>query len=129
MAALNPCPCCGYLVFSEPVGSYDICPICRWEDDAMQLRWPGMGGANLPLLTAQANYQRLGVSTPDLQRYAREPIPGRDLRDPLWRPLDPARDLSKPTPEGGFLEAIIVTAGGPPDEPYYWLRRGEPDED
>ena len=34
-----PCPCCGYLVFDEPVGSFDICPICDWEDDDVQLRF------------------------------------------------------------------------------------------
>ncbi len=35
-----PCPCCGYLVFTEPPGSYTICPICFWEDDISQLRFP-----------------------------------------------------------------------------------------
>jgi len=32
-ASTYPCPCCGYLVFTEPPGSYDICSICFWEDD------------------------------------------------------------------------------------------------
>ena len=42
-----PCPSCGFLVFDESVGSYDICPICGWEDDPVQLRHPMMkGGAN-----------------------------------------------------------------------------------
>jgi hypothetical protein len=27
-------------------GSYDICPICGWEDDVSQLRFPRMHGAN-----------------------------------------------------------------------------------
>jgi hypothetical protein len=41
------CPCCGFFVFSEPPGSNEICSICGWEDDGVQLRYPGMsGGAN-----------------------------------------------------------------------------------
>lgn len=28
-------------------GSYEICPVCFWEDDRVQFRWPAMsGGAN-----------------------------------------------------------------------------------
>ncbi|MBO0846033.1 MAG: hypothetical protein J2P22_11530 [Nocardioides sp.] len=34
-----PCPCCGYLVFDEEPGSYDICAVCGWEDDLSQLRF------------------------------------------------------------------------------------------
>ena len=34
-----PCPGCGYLVFDEPPGSYEICPICFGEDDLAQLRF------------------------------------------------------------------------------------------
>ncbi|MBR5094456.1 MAG: hydrolase [Oscillospiraceae bacterium] len=28
-----PCPVCGSRSLSEPTGSFDICPICGWEDD------------------------------------------------------------------------------------------------
>lgn len=42
-----PCPSCGFLVFDEEPGSYSICPICGWEDDNVQLKYPAMrGGAN-----------------------------------------------------------------------------------
>jgi hypothetical protein len=53
-----PCPCCGYLVFEEEPGSYDICPICFWEDDLSQLRWlDSAGGANRPsLIEAQVTF-------------------------------------------------------------------------
>lgn len=52
-----PCPCCGYLVFDESPGSHEICPICFWEDDLTQLRFPLMsGGANpVSLIEAQEN--------------------------------------------------------------------------
>ena len=40
------CPVCGKYYFSE-TGSYEICPVCGWEDDPSQKRWPDMeGGAN-----------------------------------------------------------------------------------
>lgn len=33
-----PCPCCWYKTFdAEPDGSFDICPVCFWEDDNVQL--------------------------------------------------------------------------------------------
>ena len=43
-----PCPCCGYFMFKEPPNSYDICEICFWEDDALQLEFATTldGGAN-----------------------------------------------------------------------------------
>ncbi len=40
------CPCCGYKVFKEPPGSYDICPVCKWEDDVSQLKFVTSKGAN-----------------------------------------------------------------------------------
>jgi hypothetical protein len=36
------CPCCGFKTLGEPF-SYDICEICRWEDDPAQLEYPGLG--------------------------------------------------------------------------------------
>ncbi len=67
MAPMNrmtryPCPCCGHLVFAEGPGSYDICEICFWEDDNVQLRWPTMdGGANaVSLVEGQWAFARTG---------------------------------------------------------------------
>lgn len=34
------CPCCGKTV----VGEYDICDVCFWENDPIQLSKPDMGG-------------------------------------------------------------------------------------
>ncbi len=48
--SMFPCACCGYLVFDE-LGSDDICPICWWQDDHSQLRFPEFGGGpNTPSL-------------------------------------------------------------------------------
>jgi anaerobic ribonucleoside-triphosphate reductase len=64
MTALFPCPCCGYLTSSEP-GSHDICPICDWEDDLSQLRFPRSGGGanHESLEEAQANFAKIGVKS------------------------------------------------------------------
>ena len=89
--AVYPCPTCGYLTFAEPPGSYDICDVCGWEDDALQLEFATTlaGGANaLTLADAQAAFatrvERLTRARPGAT------IP-RD-REPSWRPVDPAHD-------------------------------------
>jgi len=42
----NTCPCCGFKTIDEPFG-YEICDICGWEDDPVQLQYPTLkGGAN-----------------------------------------------------------------------------------
>ncbi|MGW9310185.1 CPCC family cysteine-rich protein [Saccharomonospora azurea] len=32
--------CCGCEVHDEPPDSHPICPVCHWEGDLVQLRWP-----------------------------------------------------------------------------------------
>ena len=40
------CPVCGKYEFEEQ-GSFDICDVCGWEDDPLQLKEPNLeGGAN-----------------------------------------------------------------------------------
>jgi hypothetical protein len=79
------CPCCGFLAFDNPPGSYDICEYCGWEDDGVQLANPcSPGGANQ-------------VSLCDAQTAFRATTPGADIdewitmgaeRDLNWRPLN-----------------------------------------
>ncbi|MGB6962400.1 MAG: CPCC family cysteine-rich protein [Candidatus Acidiferrum sp.] len=87
-----PCPCCGYLVFTGPPGSYDICPICFWEDDLSQLRFVRTDGANRVSLTqAQRGFANDGVSESKFKKHVRKP--GKDdSRDPKWRPIDESLD-------------------------------------
>jgi hypothetical protein len=90
---LYPCLCCGFLMFSEPSGSYGICSICFWEDDYVQLRSLAMGGANhVSLIEAQRNFAAIGACEERVLQYTRPPLP-EDKRDPTWRPVDPTRDL------------------------------------
>ncbi len=71
-----------------------VCPICYWEDDALQLEFATTlaGGANGPtLLQAQRVYQDNGACELEMLAHVRPPGPG-DWRDPTWRPIDPDFD-------------------------------------
>jgi len=86
------CPCCGYKTFShEPDGSYEICKVCFWEDDPVQLKRPDYeGGANkVSLRQAQKNFQEFGACEKEMVKRVRKPTPD-ETRDESWRPLDNA---------------------------------------
>lgn len=88
-----PCPCCGHLVFDHEPGFHQVCPICGWEDDLSQLRFPRMpGGANVvSLFEAQQNFRSYGASDRRSRGLTRDPVAG-ELLDPGWRPLNPDQD-------------------------------------
>jgi hypothetical protein len=94
-----PCPCCGYLVFDEPPGSYDICPICFWEDDLSHLRFMRTRGANhVSLIEAQQNYAVFGACEQRVKPFVRPPQPD-ERRDPEWRPVNVEADnIEDPIP-------------------------------
>jgi hypothetical protein len=96
-----PCPGCGFLVFDQSPGSCDICPICFWEDDPVQLRFPNFaGGANKPsLMEAQHNFAEFGACEIRHLQHVRPPT-AEDIRDPDWRPIDPLCDLFKALDHG-----------------------------
>lgn len=78
-----PCKCCGFHALTEPMnGSYEICPVCFWEDDPTQNNDPLFeGGANeVCLLTARDNYLRFGACEARFSDQVRAPsvdeIPG-----------------------------------------------------
>ncbi|MEU9470081.1 ADP-ribosylglycohydrolase family protein [Streptomyces avermitilis] len=89
----HPCVCCGRLVHDRPPGSYDICPLCFWEDDAVQLRLPtaAYGPNRIALVDAQVNARDVGACTPRDLSFVRPPLPDEPV-DPDWRPIDPLRD-------------------------------------
>ncbi len=62
--SLFPCVCCGHLVHDQLPGSHQVCPICGWEDDLAQLRFPEMPGSSntVSLAEAQRNFQTYGAS-------------------------------------------------------------------
>ena len=70
------CPCCGFLTFGEPLGdTYEICPVCAWEDDGYQLVNPESdGGANkVSLNQARKNFKKFCASYVDALKYTRKP--------------------------------------------------------
>jgi len=70
------CPCCGYYSYEhQPNGSHDICPICYWEDDPIQLEIPDYkGGANgVSLNKAKENYLKYGACTEAMSPFTRRP--------------------------------------------------------
>jgi hypothetical protein len=80
MSAKFPCPCCGYRTMSEqPPGTFEICPVCYWEDDNVQFDDPTLeGGANEESLDqARANFARLGAISPPFRWVCQSTLPGR----------------------------------------------------
>jgi hypothetical protein len=72
------CPCCGFLTLScQPPGSYELCPVCYWEDDAVQFEDPDyVGGANSESLNeARANFRQIGASSQSALSCVRHPLP------------------------------------------------------
>jgi hypothetical protein len=119
---MYPCPCCGYEVFGEPPGSYDICPICFWEDDIVQLAFPDLaGGANAcSLMEGQRNFEVLGACEAAFCANVRAPSAG-DRKAAKWRFLDPRVDryLKWNIPEDNELWQNVMDAKRPCL--YYWL--------
>jgi hypothetical protein len=78
-----PCPSCGFYTKGEfYFGSYNICPICDWEDDGVQLANPGSGGgANRNSLI---EYQIIAMKVNPIEIQ----VTGKFRRDPKWRPLN-----------------------------------------
>ncbi|HPE59546.1 MAG TPA: CPCC family cysteine-rich protein [Thiolinea sp.] len=72
------CPCCGYLTFDEePPGTFEICPICGWEDDEAQFRDTTYdGGANVVSLEeARKNFITIGAINEESLGSVRRPLP------------------------------------------------------
>lgn len=79
------CPACGFLTLDDITdscyGSYNICNVCGWEDDLLQLKNPEMkGGANeRSLLEAQSiALDKYPIEIKKTKSYK---------RDPDWRPF------------------------------------------
>jgi len=74
--SIYPCPCCGFLTLGPPSpGSYEICPVCWWEDDLVQYKDPSReGGANrVSLNQARRNFREFGASEREFIDQARPP--------------------------------------------------------
>lgn len=84
------CPCCGYRTLREkPGGTYNICEVCFWEDDPIQLDDPDYeGGANrVSLKQGQRNFQEFGACERDMVKNVRRPN-SDEGRDDNWKFID-----------------------------------------
>lgn len=71
------CPCCNCLTFEAlPNGSFEICPVCGWEDDNVQNDDPDYeGGANgISLNQARKNFLKFGAKTNEYTKHVRNPF-------------------------------------------------------
>ncbi len=107
------CPACGFAVLADGYGSYEICEVCGWEDDGVQLANPTSGGG--------ANRRSLA----DTQAEIVDRLPvgvmthGEFRRDPLWRPLN-AEELAEAETKRRFRHWHTTAAQDRRD--VYWLR-------
>ncbi|MGM9508121.1 CPCC family cysteine-rich protein [Larkinella sp. GY13] len=70
------CPCCGYLTLDVKAdNTFQICPVCFWEDDGVQLNDPTYeGGANnISLDQARENFKKYGAIEEQFKEYVRPP--------------------------------------------------------
>lgn len=116
------CPCCGYRTLAEGAGSYEICAVCWWEDDPVQLASPLLqGGANkVSLAEAQLYFISAGLSDPRFTARVRPPTEA-ETPDPAWRPWNTRVDVEGDTSVRtglDYFHAACVEPGAP-----YWLQR------
>jgi hypothetical protein len=73
-----PCYCGGYLRRGEESsGTFDICPVCGWEDDIVQCNdemFQG-GASGISLQQARRNYKQFGAVSPSIATRVRPPLP------------------------------------------------------
>jgi hypothetical protein len=87
-----PCPCCGYFTFWGELitpGTYEICPICKWEDDISPYYANEVSSANkITLYKARTNFKKFGVVWKGEIGRSRAPkpeeIPPHWWSGPLW---------------------------------------------
>jgi len=77
------CPSCGFFTIEDNFyGTYDICPVCNWQDDKLQLANPACkGGANpISLIESQKLlFKKLAMELKEHKGFR---------RDEKWRPLN-----------------------------------------
>lgn len=70
------CDCCGYYALKNE--GDDICPVCGWQEDNVQRRFPdSTGGANyeISLNMAKENFKKFGVFNKKYKNDVRKPLP------------------------------------------------------
>lgn len=71
------CNCCGFYTLDEkPSNTFQICPVCFWEDDGVQFDDPSYeGGANeVSLDLAKKNFIKFGAVEERFKDNVRQPL-------------------------------------------------------
>lgn len=70
------CNCCGYLTLDEmPPGTFDICPVCFWEDEFEEDENTSVLGPNpVNLAQARRNFEAFGASAQRRLPLVRKPL-------------------------------------------------------
>ena len=66
------CPCCQHFTLDE-CASYDICPVCFWEDDGTTGEH-AFSPNGVSLIEARQNYQKFGANTERDLKHVRPPL-------------------------------------------------------
>ena len=83
-----PCMCCGYKTLTqEPPGTYEICPICFWEDSVPDWSWQHATSNQVGLIQAQRNFLAFGVCDRQWLDSVRRPTE-EDERNPDWQTIE-----------------------------------------
>ena len=72
------CPCCGYYTVEiDEEAIVDICPVCYWQYDASEHRFPdiAIGPNHVSLNNARKNYKAYGACYQRFFLYTRRPLP------------------------------------------------------
>ena len=70
------CLCCGFFTFDyTPDNSFDICSVCFWEGDGVQLDDPDYccGANKVSLREARENFKKFGASEEVFLKHVRPP--------------------------------------------------------
>lgn len=71
------CPCCGYYTLEKKANNtFQICPVCYWEDDGIQLHdIDYKDGANKSSLReARINFEKYGAIEEQFIEFVRPPL-------------------------------------------------------
>jgi hypothetical protein len=79
---LYACPCCGYLTNPEPQQSFNVCPVCRWEDDGTTDPAETSGANKISLDEGRTNFTLFGACIPTKAEWVRPPQEDEAPRTP-----------------------------------------------